>query len=105
MRTTHIPFCRHTKTDGRLCQSPAVTGSAFCYHHQKIRRTRKLSHDAGPGLSGNVLYPLRGAASVQHALEMVRSGLATGQIEPAKAGRMIYALRLAMEINRRTRME
>ena len=103
MRTTYIPFCRHTKTDGRLCQSAAVTDSAFCYHHQKLRRTRRQS--SGPGLSGNVLYPLRNAASIQHALEMVISGLMTGQIHPIKAGRMIYALRVASETARRTRME
>jgi hypothetical protein len=30
--------CRHIKTDGKKCHSPAKRGSAFCYFHARSRR-------------------------------------------------------------------
>jgi hypothetical protein len=84
-------------TTGRLCQSPACGDSRFCYFHKKLHRARRASATgAGPTLSPHVLHPLRNARSIQHALAMVVSGLSTGQLRPSQAGKMIYALQLAM---------
>jgi hypothetical protein len=94
-RTSEYPLCRHTKTNGRICQSPALATSAFCHHHQKLRRTRPSTISAGPGLSTHVLHPLRNAESVQQALSMVLSGLAGGRIPDKQAGKMLYALQIA----------
>jgi hypothetical protein len=95
MIRSEYALCRHTKTDGRRCHSPALATSAFCYFHQKVRRTRPSTIGAGPGLSTHVLHPLRNARSIQQALAMVLSGISTGQIQPKQAGKMLYALQLA----------
>lgn len=92
---SEYPICRHTKTNGRRCQSPALTGSAFCYHHQKARRSRRATPGAGPGLSTSVLHPLRNAQTILQATSMVLSGLASNRIHPRTAGKMLYALRIA----------
>ena len=89
------PLCRHIKTNGRRCQSPALSTSAFCHFHHKLRRNRRSTVGSGPGLSGHVLHPLRGAQSIQQALSMVVSGLATGQIHPKQAGKMLFAIQMA----------
>ena len=95
------PLCRHTKTNGRRCQSPALTTSAFCHHHQKLRRTRGTTLNSGPGLSTHVLHPLRNAQSIQEALAMGLSGIASGRLHPKVAGRMFYALHMArVNLNR-----
>jgi len=94
-RRSEYPLCRHTKTDGRLCQSPACGASPFCYFHKKLHRTRRSTIDSGPTLSPHILHPLRNTLSIQHALSMVVAGLATGQLRPAQAGKMLYALQLA----------
>jgi hypothetical protein len=94
-RFSDYPLCRHTKTDGRRCQSPALTVSAFCYHHQKLHRTHPSTLSAGPGLSTHVLHPLHNAGSIQQALSMVVSGLSSNRIHPKIAGRMLYALQMA----------
>ena len=91
-RSSEYPLCRHTKTNGRRCQAPALTTSAFCHHHQRIRRGRTSS---GPGHSTSVLYPLRNAESIRQALSMVFAGVATGQIHSRQAGKMIFALQTA----------
>jgi len=95
VRNSDYPLCRHTKTDGLQCQSPALTTSAFCYHHQKLRRTRMSTISSGPGLSTRVLHPLRNADSIQQAFAMVFSALAANRIHPKVAGRMLYGLQLA----------
>jgi hypothetical protein len=94
-RFSDYPLCRHTKTNGLRCQSPALAVSAFCHHHQKLHRTRPTTISAGPGLSTHVLHPLRNAESLLQAANMVFSGLASGRIHPKIAGRMLYALQMA----------
>src|SRR4051812_30229808 len=96
IRISRYPTCRHTKTDGRRCQSPALTSSAFCHYHQRFRRARRSTNNAGPGLSTQVMHPLRNARSIRQALAMVVNGLATGQLDPKQAGKMTYALQLAI---------
>jgi hypothetical protein len=84
MKKSAYPLCRHTKTNGLLCQSPALIDSAFCYHHQKARRARRLTPGAGPGLSTSVLHPLRNAHTILQAVSVVLSGIASNQITLAK---------------------
>ena len=98
MPSTVIPLCRHTKVNGRRCLAPSLATSAFCRFHQKTLRARRAA-GPGPGLSTNVLYPLRNARSIQQALSMVASGIATGQLHPKQGGKMLYALQLAIANN------
>ena len=105
VRQSDYPLCRHTKTDGIKCSSPALTTSAFCHHHQKMRRTRARTISSGPGLSTHVLHPLRNADSIQQALAMVVSALAAGRIHPKPAGQMIYALQIAISNLRKGSLE
>ena len=92
---SEYPICRHIKTNGRRCGSPALTTSAFCHFHQKARRSRMRTLSAGTGLSTNVVHPLRNAQSMQQAISMVLNGLASGRIHPKVANRMLHALSIA----------
>lgn len=40
MPTEHfaIPICRHLKTNGLRCQSPALNGEPFCYFHVRLHK-------------------------------------------------------------------
>ena len=104
-RPSQYPLCRHTKTDGRLCQSPARGSSAFCYYHQRHRGTRMVSRDATPMLTPHVLHPLSNARSVQHALSMVLNGLSSGKLRPSRAGKMLFVLQQATVNLHRTNSE
>ena len=94
-RTSEYPICRHTKTNGLVCQSPASGTSAYCHFHKKLGRTRVSSVGSGPALREHVLYPLRDAQSIRQALSMVLSGLTSGRIPTAQAGKMLFALQTA----------
>jgi hypothetical protein len=102
MHKSAYPLCRHTKTNGLLCQSPALIDSAFCYHHQKARRAGHRTVGVGPGLSTNVLHPLRNAQTILQAASMVLCGIASNRIHPRKATKMLYALRVAASTVRAT---
>jgi hypothetical protein len=99
MQSHYVPLCRHIKTNGRVCRSAALVDSAFCFHHQKLRGTRRRTLGSGPGLSTNVLYPLRNAGTIQKALSMVASEVAAGRLHPKRAHLMLQAIRGAMKLN------
>jgi len=50
-------FCRHIRTNGRRCCSPALSSSAFCYYHgHSIQRHRGLNQ--APDITPTIIHPL-----------------------------------------------
>jgi hypothetical protein len=92
-----VPTCRHTLTNGRRCKSPAKSTSAFCYHHQKLRRPRPrtINVPAVPALIRFAPDPLRDHASIQHALNLVFQGLASGELPLDHADKILAILKRA----------
>ena len=44
------PLCTHVKTDGTTCGSPAVAGTALCYHHSTVKAALgRVQPQAGNG--------------------------------------------------------
>jgi hypothetical protein len=111
------PICRHIKTNGCRCQSPAITGSGLCYFHRTIRRT----HDAvctskiGPLRPETVQYllengqrpaqfaaspacnfpPLEDPEAIQLSISLLFAAIAAGQVDPGLARTLLYALQVA----------
>ena len=116
-----IPLCRHTKTNGRRCGSPAIGRGRLCYFHQRLRRAHlpppqsealtsywQESQLVGPEgedfLNINRVYPrqnkirfppLEDPESVQLATSMLFQAIATGQIHFKRARLLIYTLKIA----------
>ena len=90
-RQSAIPLCRHTKTDGRLCGSPAMTASAFCYFHG-----RRRANSPGPGLHPRYRHALEDRDSIRRTLGLIIAGIASGDLRPSQAGRMLYAIQTAL---------
>ena len=89
-RESLIPLCRHTKNDGRLCGSPALTGRAFCYHHQRYHH---MARSGGrPARPRNLDSP----EAIRKQISAVFTGLLTGHLRPSQASRMLYILQLAV---------
>jgi hypothetical protein len=121
-------ICRHLKTDGRRCQSPALTGGALCYFHTNLhhahRRPRTVEalssgwqesaieaegDPEGDPLALARVYPhqdeiqfppLEDAESIQLATSMLFQSIATGQIYFKRARLLLYTLKIAC-INQR----
>jgi hypothetical protein len=88
-RDSLIPLCRHTKTDGRLCGSPALAGRHFCYYHQRYHHTRKLGGRPARPVS------LDTSVAIRSQVAAVMSGVLSRRFTPAQAGKALFALQIA----------
>jgi len=107
-------ICRHIKTNGHRCQSPAITGAVFCYYHRILRRRHgpAFTAKAGPLRPETVQYLLENgqtfspspvlhfplledAESVQLAISLLFAAIAARQVDPVLARSLLYALQVA----------
>ena len=94
-------LCRHIKTNGVQCQSPALTDAAYCYFHSRLQQRhsgfRHTPETAAALIPGQhiELAPIEDRESVQVALSVVINALATGQLDIRRATALLYGLQLA----------
>jgi uncharacterized protein (TIGR02246 family) len=87
--------CRHIFTDGHRCASPCLRGEDFCYYHHTTRkpvanprgrRSRRTTFD----------LPLpEDRSSIQHSIGQVLQRIASNDIDPRRAGLLLYGLQIA----------
>ena len=96
-----IPLCRHIRTNGLRCKSPALTEAPYCYFHSRLNeRHSRYRHTAvtrGYLISGQhiQLSTLEDRESIQVALSVVINALATGGLDARRATALLYGLQLA----------
>ncbi len=94
-------LCRHIRTNGVQCQSPALSLKPYCFFHTRMaERHSGFRHTAethGYLIPGQhiQLAPLEDRESIQVALSVVVNALATGQLETRRATAILYGLQLA----------
>lgn len=112
-------FCRHIRTNGERCASPALRSDVFCYFHTELeKRHRRLrSHaqtiptvlhpmglqdgsqrdpiPAQPTPTALDLPPLEDRHSIQLALSILVNALARNQVDPKHAALLFYGLQIA----------
>jgi len=95
------PLCRHIKTNGLQCHSPALTDGQWCYFHHRLhhqhRTVRQTQATRGYLIPGQhiELTTLEDRESVQVALSVVINALATGNLDIKRATALLYGLQLA----------
>ena len=94
-------LCRHIKTNGLQCHSPALDDGQWCYFHHRLhgRHEKYRATDVTRGylIPGQhvELSALEDRESVQVALSVVINALATGQLDIKRATALLYGLQLA----------
>jgi len=94
-------LCRHIKTNGLQCHSPALDDGQWCYFHHRLHgrheRYRTTDRTRGYLIPGQhiELTALEDRESVQVALSVVINALATGQLDIKRATALLYGLQLA----------
>jgi hypothetical protein len=84
--------CRHIMPSGRNCQSPAMRGSAFCYHHGR----RIPPRGKGPSAGHRVPMPATlDRHGITRALHGVLQGLADDRISARRAAVLLQGLQMA----------
>src|SRR6266436_9284066 len=87
--------CRHIFTDGRRCGSPCLRGEDLCYYHHTTRKPV-----AGPqqrrGRRSTFHLPLpEDRSAIQHSIGEVLQRIASNEIDPRRAGLLLYGLQIA----------
>ena len=104
-----IALCRHIKSNGLICRSPALRGKVMCFFHQPRITTRAANHSnqerhnyrayALQGLSPAEFQQLIASgdrAAIRRAVAVVCRALATKEIHPRRAGRILFGLQSAL---------
>jgi hypothetical protein len=87
------PRCQYTKTDGKVCGSPAIKGESFCYFHGEARTKRKDEEASNL----HEVPVLEDKLSLQLAITRLCAQLASGSIDEKRGRVLIAALRLAQK--------
>jgi hypothetical protein len=89
--------CRHIFTDGHRCASPCLRGEEFCYYHHntrtpvenpKQRRSRRSTFHLP-------LPDPNDRSGIQLAIGQVLQRIAANDIDPRRAGLLLYGLQIA----------
>jgi hypothetical protein len=88
--------CRHIFTAGHRCGSPTLRNEHFCYYHHTTRKPAPKNRPAAPF---DLEIPLpEDRAAIQQALGQVLQRIASNQIDPRRAGLLLYGLQIAASI-------
>jgi hypothetical protein len=84
--------CRHIRTNGLRCKSPALEGKAFCYFHAK-----QHVHSKEPmARYANLELPVpEDAASIQLSIARISAALLNGSLDSKRAGQLFFGLQIA----------
>src|SRR5208283_1347897 len=92
-----IRRCRHVKTNGTQCGSPALKDNELCYYHDKNRPApAELYMDGERYCNEQIMLPVfEDAHSIQTVIRHVVQLMLRRQIERKDASVMLYALQIA----------
>lgn len=88
-----VPECRHIKTSGGKCGSPALRGKPYCYFHSRLKE--RAARPASPFLALELPSTLEDHGAIQLALSEIVTAVADHRIETKRAGILLYALQIA----------
>src|SRR5215469_15189578 len=91
------PTCRHRKSDGILCGSPALHGQKYCFFHSRQRRDAVYGAKARRrhSVCRLDLPALDDPDAIHTALSQLIAALAADTIDYRRAGVMLSTLRFA----------
>jgi hypothetical protein len=89
-----IQLCRHIKTNGQRCQSPALSGSAYCYFHARVHTMAKAKGSVWDDIK---LPMLEDSASIQVAISQIAAAFLSSRLDARRTGLLLYALQIASQ--------
>ena len=84
--------CRHIFTDGHRCGSPCLRNEDFCYYHHTSRKPAPRHPRESPGFD---IAPPEDRSAIQHTIGEVLARVASEQLDPRRAGLLLYGLQIA----------
>src|SRR5580704_17231637 len=89
--------CRHIFTAGHRCGSPTLRNENFCYYHHTTRKPAPKNRRPLAPFDLELPIP-EDRAAIQQAIGQVLQRIASNQIDPRRAGLLLYGLQIAASI-------
>jgi hypothetical protein len=87
--------CRHIFAEGRRCASPCLRHEEFCYYHHTTRRpVANPRQRRSRGSTFDLPHP-EDRSSIQSSIGEVLRRIASNEIDPKRAGLLLYGLQIA----------
>src|ERR1700732_1536585 len=93
--TTKRYQCRHIFTDGHRCGSPCLKQEEFCYYHHTTRRPAGNTRGRGPEQAEFDISIPEDRSAIQSTIGEVLRRIARNEIDPKRAGLLLYGLQIA----------
>jgi hypothetical protein len=93
--TTKRYQCRHIFTDGRRCGSPCLKQEEFCYYHHTTRRPVQNLRARRVRQAEFDLEIPEDRGAIQISIGEVLRRIARNEIDPKRAGLLLYGLQIA----------
>jgi hypothetical protein len=87
--------CRHIFTDGHRCGSPCLRQEQLCYYHHTTRRPIENPGERRARQSTFELPLPEDRSAIQRAIGEVLQRIAANEIDPKRAGLLLYGLQIA----------
>ena len=87
--------CRHIFADGHRCGSPSLRGQHLCYYHDAVHSSPSASSARSADAIHFALPPIDDRSGIQLAIHQVLARIATNEIDPKRAGLLLYGLQIA----------
>lgn len=87
--------CRHIFTDGHRCGSPALRNENFCFYHHTSRRPVQDGPTRSRRKARFTLPNPEDRSAIQASLGEVLRRLAANELDPRRAGLILYGLQIA----------
>ena len=91
-RNSNTPLCRHIKTNGRRCGSPALRGECFCFYHHPTRRPPVRTRPSHPSF---YIPPITDPETLQIALSELGRRIADNTLSTQRARLLRETLQMA----------
>jgi hypothetical protein len=93
--TIKLYQCRHIFTDGHRCASPCLRHEEFCYYHHTTRRPVVDPRQRRSRRSTFDLPHPEDRSAIQSSIGEVLRRIAGNEIDPKRAGLLLYGLQIA----------
>jgi hypothetical protein len=97
--------CHHIFPDDHRCGSPRLRNEQFCYYHHDSRRPVVRPHERLARRSTFSLFTPTDFDAIQESLGELLVRIAAKDIDPRRAGLLLYCLQIASTNLRSTRKE
>ncbi len=90
--------CRHIMTDGNKCHAMALREKPYCFFHMRVHRVVAESKKPSKAKDRKFEFAFPDSqVSIQLSIFQLLNAIGSSQIDPKRAGQLLYCLQIATQ--------